>query len=302
MQFLAAVQTNRSNLNLGYSMKLRFLSTLVLSLILAACGGGGSGGTSGANDTANSIADTSSPSYTAGLKMAAEINAASAFMLSAHDLVMFAGQTGACPQGGSLNYATPTQTLTQCRRNYPQDGAYTGTYSGTTNASGLSVTAINGVQVFDFSNLTSLQYTLASGSFSGASTEVSATTDETSITSGTVAVNVGSSTYTLSQFNSKVNNNGSSLNITPVNTAAKLLQVSKGSNTYDVTLNQVVQITGNNFPNAGSISVSFTTTACTPMVLTYLPSNRFNLSCGGHSITKGWEDADVVAARNAAKQ
>lgn len=284
-------------------MKIRFLSTLVLSLILTACGGGGSGGsTSGANDTANSIADTSSPSYTAGLKMAAEINAASSFNGSVHDLVMFAGQSGACPQGGSLSYATPTQTLTQCRRNYPRDGAYSGTYIGTGSASGLSVTAINGVQVFDSNNLTSLQYTLASGSFAGSATEVSATTDETRVTGGSVVVNVGSSTYTLSQFNSKVNNNGSSLNITPVNTAAKFLQVSKGSNTYDVTLNQVVQITGDNFPNAGSISVSFTTTACTPIVLTYLPSNRFNLSCGGHSITKGWEDADVVAARNTAKQ
>jgi len=44
------------------------------------------------------------------------------------------------------------------------------------------------------------------------------------------------------------------------------------------------------------------TTACTPIVLTYQANNQFNMSCGGHSLTKSWTDADVVAARAAAVQ
>jgi hypothetical protein len=309
-------------------MRSPFLA-LGLAAVLTACGGGGSsssnsnsadankgdavteeqaaGGSSNSNSAdanKDSIADTTSTTYTASLKAVAEVNVATVvFLSSVHDLLMFAGNSGNCGGGGTLSYAAPTQTLTLCQRNYPKNGAYTGTYTATVDASGVSVSAINAVKVYSSDDTTQLQYTVTSGSFAG-KVSPSDSVDLTQLTGGTVVFNAGaSSSYTLSALNNQITNNGTTLNVSYVNASNPTMRVAKtGGATYDVSLNQPVQIVGDNFPSAGSASIAFSTTACTPIVLTYQTGNQFNMSCGGHSITKSWTDADVVAARKAAVQ
>jgi Prokaryotic membrane lipoprotein lipid attachment site len=282
-------------------MKRPFLA-LGLAAVLTACGGGGSSSNS-ADANKDSIADTTSTTYTTSLKAVAEVNAATAYLSSVHDLLMFAGNSGNCAGGGTLSYAAPTQTLTLCQRNYPKNGAYTGTYTGTGDASGVSVTAINAVKVYSSGNTSQLQYTLSSGSFAG-KVLASGGADVTQLTSGSVVANAGaSSAYTLSALNNQITNNGTTQNVSYVNASNPTMRVAKtGGATYDVTLNQTVQIVGDNWPSSGSASIAFSTTACTPIVLTYQANNQFNVSCGGHSLTKSWTDADMVAARNAAVQ
>lgn len=276
------------------------LLALGLAAVLTACGGGGS---NSADANKDSIADTTSTTYTASLKAVAEVNAATAFLSSVHDLLMFAGNSGNCAGGGTLSYTAPTQTLTLCQRNYPKNGAYTGTYTGTGDASGVSATAINAVKVYSPSNTAQLQYTVSSGSFTG-KVSTNGGADLTQLTGGSVVFNAGaSSAYTLSALNNQITNNGSTQNVSYVNASSPAMRVAKtGGATYDVTLNQTVQIVGDNFPSSGSASIAFSTTACTPVVLTYQANNQFNMSCGGHSLTKSWTDADVVAARSAAVQ
>ena len=279
------------------------LLALGLAAVLTACGGGGSSSSDSADANKDSIADTTSTTYTASLKAVAEVNAATAFLSSVHDLVMFAGNSGNCAGGGTLSYAAPTQTLALCQRNYPKNGAYTGTYTGTGDASGVSATAINAVKVYSSANTSQLQYTVSSGSFTG-KVSTSGGADLTQLTGGSVVFNAGaSSAYTLSALNNQITNNGSTQNVSYVNASSPTMRVAKTSgDTYDVTLNQTVQIVGDNFPSSGSASIAFSTTACTPIVLTYQANNQFNMSCGGHSLTKSWTDADVVAARAAAVQ
>lgn len=281
----------------------RQLLALGLAATLTACGGGGSSGSNSADANKDSIADTTSTTYTTSLKAVAEVNAATAFLSSVHDLLMFAGNSGNCAGGGTLSYAPPTQTLTLCQRTYPKNGAYTGTYTGTGDASGVSVSAINAVKVYSLSNTTQLQYTATSGSFTG-KVSTSGSADLTQLTGGSVVFNAGaSSAYTLSALNNQITNNGSTQNVAYVNASSPTMRVAKTSGaTYDVSLNQTVQIVGDNFPSSGSASISFSTTACSPIVLTYQANNQFNMSCGGHSLTKSWTDADVVAARSAAVQ
>lgn len=281
-------------------MKNPFLA-LGLAAVLTACGGGGSSSSNSADANKDSIADTTSTTYTASLKAVAEVNAATAFLSSVHDLLAFAGNSGNCAGGGTLSYSAPTQTLTLCQRNYPKNGAYTGTYTGTGDASGVSVSAINAVKVYSPSNTAQLQYTASSGSFAG-KVSTSGGADVTQLTGGSVVFNAGaSSAYTLSALNNQITNNGTTQNVSYVNASSPTMRVAKTSGaTYDVTLNQTVQIVGDNFPSSGSASISFSTTACTPIVLTYLANNQFNMSCGGHSKTMGWDDADMKAARDAA--
>lgn len=275
-----------------------------LAAVLTACGGGGgSNANTPSGSETGSIADTTSTSYTTALKAVAEVNVATAFMSTVHDLLAFAGQSGNCGAGGSLSYTATTQTLTLCQRNYPNNGAYSGTYTGTGSASGVSVTAINAVKLYDSATQKTLQYTVTSGNFTGSTSKNSAGADVSQVTGGSVVFNAGtSSAYTLTKFNGQIVNDGSSQNVSAINTSATILQVSKGGTTYDVTQNQTAQIVGNNFPSAGSASIAYSTTACSPIVLTYLPSNKFNMACGGHSKTMSWTDADVVAARAAAVQ
>ncbi len=279
------------------------LLALGLATVLTACGGGGSSSSDSADANKDSIADTTSTTYTASLKAVAEVNAATAFLSSVHDLLMFAGNSGNCAGGGTLSYAAPTQTLTLCQRTYPKNGAYTGIYTGMGDASGVSVSAINAVKVYRPSNTAQLQYTASSGSFTG-KVSTSGSADLTQLTGGSVVFNAGvSSAYTLSALNNQITNNGSTQSMAYVNASSPTMRVAKTSGaTYDVTLNQTVQIVGDNFPSSGSASISFSTTACTPIVLTYQANNQFNMSCGGHSLTKSWTDADVVAARTAAVQ
>ena len=282
----------------------RPLLTLALAAVLTACGGGGSNNSSDDTDeTKDSIADPTSPAYAAALKVAAEVNAASAFLTATHDLLQFAGQSGNCPRGGSLSYAAPTQTATLCQRNYPNNGAYTGTYSGTGGADWITVTDIQGVKVYNPDDTSQLDYTITSGNFAGKTTEVNDTTDETEISRGAVVFNAGaSSAYTLTAFNTKISNNGSALTVSPITTGAMFLKVEKGSATYELTLTEPVKTTGDEWPNAGKVSIAYSTTTCSPVVLTYQPASKFTLSCGGHSVTKAWEDADMVDARKAAVQ
>jgi Prokaryotic membrane lipoprotein lipid attachment site len=283
-------------------MKRPFLA-LGLAAVLTACGGGGSSSDNDADETKDSIADTTSPTYTAALKVAAEVNAASAFLMATNDLLQFAGQTGDCGKGGSLNYTAPTQTATLCQRNYPNNGAYTGTYTGTESAGVISVTDINAVKVFSPDDTSQLDYTITSGNFAGKTTEVNDTTDESEINRGSVVFNAGaSSAYTLTAFNTKITNNGSALTVSPITTGAMFLKVEKGSATYELTMTEAVKITGDEWPSEGKVSIAYSTTTCSPVVLTYQPASKFTLACGGHSVTKAWTDADVVAARKAAVQ
>lgn len=281
------------------------LLALAMAAVLTACGGGGSSSDSGndADETKDSIADTTSPTYAAALKVAAEVNAASAFLTATNDLLQFAGQTGNCGKGGSLNYTAPTQTATLCQRNYPNNGAYTGTYEGTGSASGVSVTDIHAVKVYSPDDTSQLDYTITSGNFAGKTTEVNDTTDDSEINRGAVVFNAGaSSAYTLTAFNTKISNNGSALTVSPITTGAMFLKVEKGSATYELTLTEPITITGDEWPSVGKVSIAYSTTTCSPVVLTYQPASKFTLSCGGHSVTKAWEDADMVEARKAAVQ
>jgi hypothetical protein len=222
--------------------------------------------------------------------------------------VLFAGNTVNCPAGGTTSYSATTQvqTLTDCRRTYPNDASYSGTYnltvSTTPSSSVVSATAINNLKVFDPLSLTTLQYSLASGNFNGVNFP-GAISDITKLTSGSVVVNAGvASSYTISSLNSSTTNdgNGQTVNINGIN--GIFVRIAKGSLTYDVNALQAIKIVGNNFPNVGSLRVGYTTTACTPLDISFLPSNQFSMSCGGFTITKNWADADVKTAIASSRQ
>ena len=281
------------------------LAAVTSMCFLTACGGDGSGSVNtpvtAANPNAGTIADPLSNSHASALQAFAETWTGVIFLFGANDLLKTTGVTSACPRGGSASFAASVETLNLCRLNYPGDEVYTGSFSAVVSTSGnvttVSSTTINAVKAFDPAQPTSLRYTFASGSFGGSDTDNS-TNDQLRLTSGSMLVDIGaSSIYTISQFNSLTTNDNASLSVQPVNATTKLFQTTKGINAYDITATQAISIIGNNNPSAGALSIAYSSSsACTPLVVTFLPANQFSLACGGYSISKSWSDADIVAA------
>ena len=287
------------------------LTAVTLTLALTACGGDGGGtGTNtpvaAANPNAGTIADTSSVKYASALQAFAETWTGVIFLFGTNDLLKTAGVTSACPQGGSASFAAPMETLNLCRLKYPGDELYTGMFSAivaaSANVTTVTSTAINGVRAYDPAQPNSLRYTFSSGSFGGSDTNTTGN-DQLRLSSGSILVNIGaSSIYSISQFNSLTTNDGVSLMVQSINPATKLFQTTKGVNSYDISATQTISILGDNNPSAGVLSIAYSSSsACTPLVVTFLPANQFSLACGGYSITKTWSDADYVAARAAAR-
>jgi hypothetical protein len=293
-------------------MKKSLLTLAVLSA-LTACGGGGdgssSGGSNNSNPTTNDLSNSSSTVYVGSLKVIAETWIAGNAIAGLHDLVMFAGQTGNCAGGGSLSYTSPTQTLTNCVRNYPNNGAYNGTYSGTGSAGAINVTAINNVTVNSSVNPANnpALYAYSSGSF-GATLASAGGTDTTTLTSGSVVFQVvgAANSYTLSNFKMALANSGTGTVASTVGgfTRAYVIARNGGGSTYDVNFTTPITTSGTNNPASGTAVISYTTsTACSPLTVSFLSTTQFSMACSsGSPVTKSWTDADVRAALAAARQ
>jgi hypothetical protein len=285
--------------------------------LLTACGGGGGSSTTPATGTTGvgSIADPASPSYTASLKAFAETwVAGNALLPSLTDIERGAGSSGPCSSSGSSSSTATTTTLTNCVRSYPSSNAYNGSYTFTgsqtsATSTAISVSAINGMNILVPSNLLVVQFSIPSGSFAGGDTQTG-TTNVVSLTSGTATFRLGTSatsdTYIASNLNYQLTNNGSSLTAANYQSSGtRAYTITKGSTNYDVNIGiGGISATGNNNPNSGNSTISYTTTTgCSPMRINFLSTTQFSLTCtsGNDTITKNWTDADVVAAINAAK-
>jgi hypothetical protein len=290
-------------------MKKSLLTLAALS-VLTACGGGGdSGSGSNSNPTANDLSNSASAVYVGSLKAFAETWIAGNAIAGLHDLVMFAGQTGNCAGGGSLSYTSPTQTLTNCVRNYPQNGAYNGTFTGSGAAGSVNVTAINGVAVNSSVNPSSnpALYTYQSGSFE-ATLASAGNTDTTTLTSGAVVFQVtgAANSYTLSNFKMAIANSGTGTVASTASgfTRAYVIARNGGGSTYDVNFTTPITTSGTNNPASGAAVITYTTsTACSPLTVSFLSTTQFSMACSnGSPVTKNWADADVQAALTAARQ
>lgn len=289
-------------------MKKSLLTLSVISL-LAACGGGGGGSSSTSPTTANDLTNTSSTTYTGSLKAIAEAWIGGNAISGLHDLVMFAGQTGACAGGGTLSYTNPTQTLTNCVRNYPNNGAYSGTYTGTGSAGSVNVTAINNVTVNPSVNPSNnpTNYAYQSGSFTATSTSAGGT-DTTTLTSGSVVFQItgAANSYTLSNFKMALANSGTGTVASTASGSTRTYVIARngGGSTYDVNFSTPISTTGTNNPASGTAVISYTTSAaCSPLTVTFVSSTQFSMGCSsGSPVTKNWSDTDVQAALTAARQ
>jgi hypothetical protein len=285
-------------------MKKLTLSTLSLSLVLAACGGGGSSANDPANQQTanqNTVTDTTSATYTEALKAFAEVWQGARMTNGLADLSVMIGNSGNCPGGGSLSFSangnSGTQTANACVRRFPAWYAYTGSYSGTSiNATTLAISSINNVSATAAPGMTAAPFTVASGSFSA--TQAAANGTETvSITNGSAAFNAGANnSYVMSQINLATTNNGTTLSTTGS------VNILKGSAGYTATIAQPVVTGTGGVPSSGTVNVQYTSSTCGSPVFTFVSTAQFSITCNAHSITKNWTDADVVAAVAAAAE
>jgi hypothetical protein len=296
--------------------KFAAIGIAALTLLTACGGGGGSSTTPATTGTTGvgSIADTTSQSYTASLKAFAETWIAGNTLLpSLTDLVRGAGSSGQCSSSGSSSSTATATTFTNCVRSYPSNNAYNGSFTFTGSQSGssavINVATITSMNILVPSNLPVVQFSIPSGSFAGGDTQTG-TTNVVSLTSGTATFRVGTSatsdTYIASNLNYQLTNNGSSLTAANYQSSGtRAYTITKGSTNYDVNIGiGGISATGNNNPNSGNSTISYTTTTgCSPMRINFLSTTQFSLTCtsGNDTITKNWTDADVVAAINAAK-
>lgn len=295
------------------SIRIVRLLSLLLCIghifILSACGGGGNTDTPVPPPTgANTISDPTSPTYSRGLQAVAEVLKGFEFVMSLNDLVITAGQTGSCGQAGTASYNSGVQTLTNCVRSFPNDEAYNGTFNVSTSVAGsqtnVSVTGINNLKAFNPTNLASQDYAIPNGFFT-ASNLNSAGSDSTKLLSGGATFYPGTSgsgsQYGLSNLNATTVNNGSSYTVTQ-NSSSGFASVQRGTVTYDISIDNPISVTGNNLPGTGSVTVRYSTTTCNPLSISFISITKFVMACGGQSITKNWNDSDVVAARALSRQ
>ena len=296
--------------------RIRLLALQILYagyvVTLSACGGGGGGG--GDQDSpppptgVNTISDTTSPTYLRGLQAVAEVLKGFEFVMSLNDLVISAGQTGNCGQAGTASYNSGVQTLTNCVRSFPNDEAYNGTFNVTTSIAGsqtnVSVTGINNLKALNPTNLASQDYAIPNGFFT-ASNLNSSGSDSTKLLSGGATFYPGtsssSSQYSLSNLNTTTVNNGSSYTVSQ-NSSSGFASVQRGTVTYDISIDSPITVTGNNLPGSGAMTVRYSTTTCNPLSISFISITKFAMACGGQSITKNWNDSDVLSARTLSRQ
>lgn len=271
---------------------------------MTACGGGGG---SDSGDTEKTIADQTSPVYQASLKAFAETWTGYDLMVGLNDLILFGSQSGNCPNGGTLSYASGVQTMTQCVRKYPADNAYSGTYNGTGVANDFAITNAD-VRVLDPSASYALQYRFT-GSLAGGLTSSTSTTDTTTLKNGSVSFTVGAQTYLLQNLNTTTVttiSTSNSLLTTATNGSTYAYNIIKGGTTYSVSLSQGIQVLGDARPSSGTAVITFAAgTGCSPLKVRFISPTQFGLSCQSDpqkEAVKNWSDADVKSALASAQQ
>ncbi len=305
---------------------MKKLAFLGVSTFLAACGGGGGAGGSSSSNPYNvetgGISKTTSTNYSNGLKVFAESFRGLELLTSLADIALLSGHSGSCPKSGTLAFAGNTQTLNQCVRNFPSDKIYTGSYTANlTNTSptsySFSVPAFTNFKASDAANSATTLFTIPNGSgqyISGTQTD-NDTSDTTIFTDGIVSFQVGANTYySITRPQLTVLNNQLSLTINSsyTNSGFKLRTTGASilSGSYGISIQQPVVMTGTNFPSSGSLKIYNDTQdagliadgICTVWQLDFLSPSTFKITCNGDSITKGWNDVDVKAARASAIQ
>jgi hypothetical protein len=306
-------------------MKSKILVTLFTAALIG-CGGGSSDSSSSNpyDVVPGGISNTASTNYSNGLKSFVETFRGLEFLLAMNDLAAFAGNSGNCASGGTISYTGTTQTLTKCVRRYPGHDAYTGSYTVTTRSlnatsSSFVISGVSTINATDPVNTSIPGFTIQgngtlASSIDGTQT-VTSNSETTVLTKGTLSVLAGvSSTYEISNPATSTLNDGTSVIVSPtsINSGFKIKKfpVTAFSGGYAVSILQPLKQIGDNFLSAGSYVISNTVQStaapsvglCTQIQVDFLGANKFKLTCDGDSVTKNWNDADIVAARAASKQ
>ena len=278
-----------------------------LTVTLAACGGGGGDGSA---STTVPPADNSASYQASFLKTFAETTISFELVQSLGDVALIgsAGETGACPAGGTMAYdsATHTSTLNNCVLNYPVDNAYKGSLTSIVgNGSVINVTAISNLQMLDPQNLSSQQGTMTSGTITGTNVD-NGTTDTTNFSGSVNSSYSGASTYSASSIRAEmVKNTGAQTLVVKsgIAGAEDFYSYATGTKNYTVKVKTPISIQGQNHPASGVFEVTHNTpSVCSPMLITYKSNQDFDLSCkdGTQVTNKKWVDADVQTALAAA--
>lgn len=304
---------------------LRPVSVLMLlsAIFLSACGGSDPGagagnpaaGTPAAGTPSTGTPSTSTPSTgtpaagtpaagTTDNDLAAFAAAWTSFTLleSVQPLQMVAGATGACAQGGSLNYdaASGKQSLQQCRLKQFPGHAFTGAMhvsalsvdAGRSHVSGAIDTP--GITVADAAG--GLEYTLTGGDISSdvndsdAGNQYFYASHALSFTAGTsrrYEISNAGSTSTAIVFESG----------TPVRYTNNLVfTTSNGTQTWQVSATGAVREAGDKRPDRGSLMIT-RLGAGAALNVTFGADNTLTLNGGerGSERTLSWSDATLKA-------